>query len=102
MAKVEFSICTTNRLSAVGKPTAGGSRRILPLRLSPRRGKGLLTAEEADQVRGWIADGTPDGLGLPFAPWTSRALHRRRRDLPGGRRHAGSRPFSVRDHRSHV
>src|SRR3954447_958559 len=45
----------TNRLLAVGKPTAGGSRRILPLRLSPRRGKGLLAAEEADQVRGWNA-----------------------------------------------
>src|SRR3954464_12071662 len=64
----------TNRLSAVGKPTAGGSRRILPLRLSPRRGKGLPTAEEADQVRGWIAEGTPDGLGLTFALWTSRAV----------------------------
>src|SRR4051794_19761554 len=33
-------------------------------RVSPRRGKGLLTAEEAGQARGWIADGTPDGLGL--------------------------------------
>jgi transposase len=43
-------------------------------RVSPRRGKGLLTAEEAGQVRGWIADGTPDGLGLPFALWTSRAV----------------------------
>ena len=43
-------------------------------RVSPRRGKGLLTAEEAGQVRGWIAEGTPDGLGLPFALWTSRAV----------------------------
>lgn len=43
-------------------------------RVSPRRGKGLLTAEEADKVRGWIADGTPDGLELPFALWTSRAV----------------------------
>ena len=36
-------------------------------RVSPRRGKGLLTAEEAGQVRCWIADGTPDRLELPFA-----------------------------------
>ena len=43
-------------------------------RVSPRRGEGLLTAEEAGRVRGWIADGTPDGLGLPFALWTSRAV----------------------------
>jgi transposase len=43
-------------------------------RVSPRRGKGLLTAEEADQIRGWIAEGAPDGLGLPFALWTSRAV----------------------------
>jgi transposase len=50
-------------------------------RVSPRRGKGRLTAEEADQVRGWIADGTPDGLGLPFALWTGRAV----RELIGRR-----------------
>ncbi len=43
-------------------------------RVSPRRGKGLLTAEEADKVRGWIAAGTPDALGLPFALWTGRAV----------------------------
>src|SRR5689334_4471904 len=43
-------------------------------RVSPRRGKGLLTAEEAEKVRGWIAEGTPDRLGLPFALWTSRAV----------------------------
>ena len=43
-------------------------------RVSPRRGKGLLTAEEAGKVRGWIAEGTPDRLGLPFALWTSRAV----------------------------
>src|SRR4051812_26536281 len=42
-------------------------------RVSPRRGEGLLTAEEAGEVRGWIAEGTPDRLGLPFALWTSRA-----------------------------
>src|SRR5829696_4347272 len=43
-------------------------------RVSPRRGKGLLTAEEAGKVRGWIAARTPDALGLPFALWTSRAV----------------------------
>ena len=43
-------------------------------RVSPRRGKGLLTAEEAGQVQGWITDRTPDQLKLPFALWTSRAV----------------------------
>lgn len=43
-------------------------------RVSPRRGKGLLTAAEAGQVQGWIRDRTPDQLRLPFALWTSRAV----------------------------
>ena len=43
-------------------------------RVSPRRGKGLLTADEAGQVQGWIRDRTPDQLKLPFALWTSRAV----------------------------
>jgi transposase len=43
-------------------------------RVSPRRGKGLLTADEVGKVRGWIADRTPDQLKLPFALWTSRAV----------------------------
>jgi transposase len=43
-------------------------------RVSPRRGKGLLSADEAGKVRGWIADRTPDQLKLPFALWTSRAV----------------------------
>ena len=43
-------------------------------RVSPRRGKGLLTADEARRVQGWIADKTPDQLKLPFALWTSRAV----------------------------
>jgi transposase len=43
-------------------------------RVSPRRGQGALSAEEARQVRGWIAEGTPDRLELPFALWTSRAV----------------------------
>jgi transposase len=43
-------------------------------RVSPRRGKGLLTAAEAGQVQGWVRDRTPDQLKLPFALWTSRAV----------------------------
>ena len=43
-------------------------------RVSPRRGEGLLSAEEADQIRRWIVEQTPDQLGLPFALWTSRAV----------------------------
>lgn len=43
-------------------------------RVSPRRGKGLLSEAEAAQVRGWIADRLPDQLKLPFALWTSRAV----------------------------
>jgi transposase len=43
-------------------------------RVSPRRGKGILSAEEAGQIRQWIIEQTPDQLGLPFALWTSRAV----------------------------
>ena len=43
-------------------------------RVSPRRGKGLLTADEAMKVQGWIRDRMPDQLKLPFALWTSRAV----------------------------
>ena len=43
-------------------------------RVSPRRGKGVLTADEAGKVQGWIRDRTPDQLKLPFALWTSRAV----------------------------
>ena len=43
-------------------------------RVSPRRDKGLLTADEASQVRAWIVEQTPDQLGLSFALWTSRAV----------------------------
>jgi len=43
-------------------------------RVSPRRGKGALTAEEAEKLRRWIGDKTPDQLKLPFALWTSRAV----------------------------
>ena len=43
-------------------------------RVSPRRGKGVLTAEEAQKVQRWIADKMPDQLKLPFALWTARAV----------------------------
>jgi transposase len=43
-------------------------------RVSPRRGKGLLSEAEARQIRGWITDKTPDQLKLPWALWTSRAV----------------------------
>ena len=43
-------------------------------RVSPRRGKGLLTTDEAAKVQGWIRDRPPDQLKLPFALWTSRAV----------------------------
>jgi transposase len=43
-------------------------------RVSPRRGKGLLTEAEAQQVRGWVTERTPDQLELPWALWTSRAV----------------------------
>ncbi len=43
-------------------------------RVSPRRGQGRLTEDEARQVRDWIAEGTPDRLELPFGLWTSRAV----------------------------
>lgn len=43
-------------------------------RVSPRRGKGILSAEEAGQIRPWIVERTPDQLELPFGLWTSRAV----------------------------
>jgi len=43
-------------------------------RVSPRRGQGRLTGDEARRVRDRIAEGTPDRLELPFALWTSRAV----------------------------
>ena len=43
-------------------------------RVSPRRGQGRLTGDEARRVRAWIGEGTPDRPELPFALWTSRAV----------------------------
>jgi len=64
-------------------------------RVSPRRGKGALSAEEADLIRRCIVEQTPeDTLELPFALWTSRAV----RELIG--RHLGKRlgPTAVQLH----
>ena len=52
----------------------GGDGLLDGRRVSPRRGKGLLSAEEAGQIRAWIVGQTPDQLGLPFGLWTSRAV----------------------------
>src|SRR5918993_5223504 len=52
----------------------GGDGLLDGRRVSSRRGKGILSAEEAGQVRAWIVEQTPDQLGLPFALWTSRAV----------------------------
>src|SRR3954464_9782155 len=57
------------RYRALGEDGVLDGRRV-----SPRRGKGLLTADEAGQGQGWIRDRTPDQLKLPFALWTSRAV----------------------------
>ena len=43
-------------------------------RVSPRRGKGLLSDAQCRQVRDWITDRTPDQLKLSFALWTARAV----------------------------
>ncbi len=43
-------------------------------RVSPRRGKRLLTETEARKVQSWITDKTPEQLKLPFALWTSRVV----------------------------
>jgi transposase len=52
----------------------GGDGLLDRRRVSSRRGKGILSADEAGQVRAWIVGQTPDQLGLPFALWTSRAV----------------------------
>ena len=43
-------------------------------RVSPRRGKGLLTEAEAQQVRGWVTDRTPDQLELPWFRYLNHSL----------------------------
>jgi transposase len=52
----------------------GGDGLLDGRRVSSRRGRGVLRADEAGQIRAWIVERTPDQLGLPFALWTSRAV----------------------------
>jgi len=52
----------------------GGDGLLDGRRVSSRRGKGILSADEAGQIRQWIVEQSPDQLGLPFALWTSRAV----------------------------
>src|SRR5919107_4298917 len=52
----------------------GGDGLLYWMRVSPRRGKGILSAEEAGQIRAWIVGQAPDQIGLPFGLWTSRAV----------------------------
>jgi transposase len=40
-------------------------------RVSPRKGKGKLTAAEAVRVQRWIRDKCPDQLKLPYVLWTA-------------------------------
>jgi transposase len=61
-------------------------------RVSPRRGKGVLSADEAARVQRWIADKSPDQLKLPFALWTSRAV--RDRSPSASASGSGCRPCS--------
>jgi transposase len=52
----------------------GGDGLLDGRRVSPRRGKGRLSVEEAGQIRAWVVEQTPEALGLPFGLWTSRAV----------------------------
>jgi transposase len=52
----------------------GGDGLLDGRRVSPQRGRGRLSAEEAGQIRAWVVEQTPEGLGLPFGLWTSRAV----------------------------
>ena len=43
-------------------------------RVSPRKGRGLLTPAEARRVQGWIRDKYPDRFKLPYVLWTTAVL----------------------------
>lgn len=61
--------------------SAGDEALLDGRRVSPRKGRGLLTQVEASRVQGWITDKCPGQLKLPYALWTSgvvRELIRRR------------------------
>jgi transposase len=60
---------------------AGETALLDGRRVSPRKGKGLLTAAEAGRVQSWLRDKCPEQLKLPFSLWTTavvRELIRRR------------------------
>ncbi|MGH7880810.1 MAG: winged helix-turn-helix domain-containing protein, partial [Candidatus Binataceae bacterium] len=55
---------------------AGAEGLLDGRRISPRRGRGILTASEARRIQRWIANKCPDQMRLPFAPWTAPAARR--------------------------
>jgi transposase len=54
------------RHAKAGEPALLDGRRV-----SPRKGKGKLTAAEAKRVQGWIRDKCPEQLKLPHVLWTA-------------------------------
>jgi transposase len=54
------------RHAKAGEPALLDGRRV-----SPRKGKGKLTAAEAKRVQGWIKDKCPEQLKLPYVLWTA-------------------------------
>jgi transposase len=54
------------RHATAGEPALLDGRRV-----SPRKGKGKLTAAEAKRVQGWIRDKCPEQLKLPYVLWTA-------------------------------
>jgi transposase len=54
------------RHAKAGEPALLDGRRV-----SPRKGKGKLTATEAKRVQGWIRDKCPEQLKLPYVLWTA-------------------------------
>ena len=54
------------RHAKAGEPALLDGRRV-----SPRKGKGKLTAAEAKRVQGWIRDKCPEQLKLPYVLWTA-------------------------------
>ena len=53
----------------------GGDEALLDgRRVSPRKGRGLLTVAEAKRVQGWIRDKCPDQLKLPYVLWTTAVV----------------------------
>jgi transposase len=50
---------------------AGEAAPLDGRRVSPREGKGALSAAEAKRVQGWIRDKCPDQMKLPYVLWTA-------------------------------